>query len=58
MLIKMKELSIKKQKELRAILRGNGLTAHKVNLYNNGNKIGIELKATREIIAVIYFDGF
>lgn len=51
-MIKFTELSAKEQKEIRAILRGNGLRVKDVNLYRGGQNIAIEIIKTTEIIKV------
>ena len=52
LMIKFTELTAKEQKEIRSILRGNGLRVKDVRLYKGGQNIAIEIVKTEKIIKV------
>ena len=52
MKLKFTELTAKEQKEIRSILRGNGLRVKDVKLYKGGQNIAIEIVKTEKIIKV------
>lgn len=46
----LKDLSKDKQKAIKSILNGNGLTMKDCNLYRDGSAIAIEIKHSGQII--------
>lgn len=56
MRIYLKDLPKAVQKEIRSILRGNGLSASMVRLYKDGSKIVAELIRTGDCYTLIWED--
>lgn len=50
----LKDLSKEEQKEIRSILRGNGLNAKQVILYKDGNRVVAEIKRTGDRYTILF----
>jgi hypothetical protein len=52
MKIKFSELTKSKQAEIKSILNGNGLNVKDVNIFQDGEKIALEVKSTGKIVMI------
>ena len=52
MKINLKDLPEIEQRKVKGVLKSNGLTAKRVNLYKDGKMIVIEIKATGQTVLI------
>jgi len=50
--LKLKDLSADEQKELKSALKGNGMKVADVNIIKDGNRLAIEVKASKQIVVI------